>query len=71
MNASNEVASSNLAQHNDWLQGELSHPAGQPDRLARAFRCFRGPGRGCWSGSLLWQTLSVLRGAVLGSSLNT
>lgn len=35
LNASNEVAIGTLAQHSEWLQGELSQQAGHPDRLGQ------------------------------------
>ena len=33
LNASNEIAIGNLAQHTEWLQGELNQAAAQPDRI--------------------------------------
>ncbi|GAA1789882.1 hypothetical protein GCM10009712_41550 [Pseudarthrobacter sulfonivorans] len=35
LNASNEMAIGNLAQHRDWLEGELSQRTGRPDPLSQ------------------------------------
>jgi hypothetical protein len=35
LNASNEIAIGNLAQHRDWLEGELSQRAERPDPLSQ------------------------------------
>jgi polysaccharide pyruvyl transferase WcaK-like protein/glycosyltransferase involved in cell wall biosynthesis len=45
LNASNEIAIGNLAQHGDWLQGELHQQAGQPDRLGRGIAVLRQAGQ--------------------------
>lgn len=37
LNASNEIAIGNLAQHNEWLQGQLSQQARHPDPLSQGF----------------------------------
>jgi polysaccharide pyruvyl transferase WcaK-like protein len=45
LNASNEIAIGNLAQHNDWLQGELSQQARHPDPLAQGIAALSQAGQ--------------------------
>jgi hypothetical protein len=65
LNASNEIAIGNLAQHSDWLQGELSQQARHPDPLSQGIAALSQAGQNLLSRKPSLQAAKRLAARVL------